>query len=302
MESLSNWKNGISWEGYMKQISIQRHQLAEGPFWSQSGQALYWVDIPACQVWCWHQETNETRYWTLPEKVSAVFTTQSDRLLVALAGSVAYLDKETGELEYLCELDSDIEGNRSNDAKCDPNGTLWVGTMDDAEKSVSGRLWKVTPEGKKTKMLDGIGIANTLAWDESRGRFYFGDSMARKIHAFPYPEFQDIRSQTAFLEVEEGIGADGSCIDLDGCLWNAHWDGSRVVCYSPEGKVLQMIELPFSKPTSCVLGGKDGKTLFITSASVAMNDNDLLNQPLAGHIVAIQVDVAGAPSQSFAGA
>jgi sugar lactone lactonase YvrE len=302
MEDISGRNRDVSWRENMKQISTQRHQLAEGPFWSQSEQVLYWVDIPARQVWCWHQDSNTTRHWDLPQKVSAVFTTQGKRLLVALADAVAYLDKATGELEYLCELDTDIKGNRSNDAKCDPNGSLWVGTMDDAEKSTSGRLWKVTPDGQKTLMLEGVGVANTLAWDKPRGRFYFGDSMARKIHAFPYPEFQDVRNQAPFLEVEEGIGADGSCIDLEGCLWNAHWNGARVVRYSPEGEVLQTIELPFSKPTSCVLGGKDGKTLFITSASVATHADDLANQPLAGHVVAIDVDVSGAPSQSFAGA
>lgn len=289
----------------MKKISTQRHQLAEGPFWSQAEQALYWVDIPACQVWCWHQASNETQYWTLPKKVSAVFTTQSDRLLVALSDEIAYLDKVTGELEHLCDLDTDIAGNRSNDAKCDPNGELWVGTMDDAEKVASGRLWKITPEGKKTLMLEGIGIANTLAWDKSRGRFYFGDSMTRKIHAFPYPEFYDVRKQTPFFEVKEGIGADGSCIDSDDCLWNANWDGARVVRYSPDGEVLQTIELPFSKPTCCVFGGENGMTLFITSASVATSDEALANQPLAGHVVAIdltKMNIAGAPSQLFAGA
>jgi sugar lactone lactonase YvrE len=289
----------------MKQISTQRHQLAEGPFWSQAEQALYWVDIPACQVWCWHQVSNETQHWTLPKKVSAVFTTQSDRLLVALSDEIAYLDKTTGELEHLCDLDTDIAGNRSNDAKCDPNGVLWVGTMDDAEKVASGRLWKITPKGKKTLMLEGIGIANTLAWDKSRGRFYFGDSMTRKIHAFPYPEFYDVRKQTPFFEVKEGIGADGSCIDSDDCLWNANWDGARVVRYSPDGDVLQTIELPFAKPTSCVFGGENGMTLFITSASVATSDETLENQPLAGHVVAIDLthmNITGAPSQPFAGA
>jgi len=288
----------------MKQISTQRHQLAEGPFWSQVEQALYWVDIPACQVWRWHQASNETQHWTLPKKVSAVFTTQSDRLLVVLSDEIAYLDKVTGELEHLCDLDTDIAGNRSNDAKCDPNGVLWVGTMDDAEKVASGRLWKITPEGKKTLMLEGVGIANTLAWDESRGRFYFGDSMTRRVHAFPYPEFSDIRSQKPFFEVKDGIGADGSCIDSEGCLWNANWDGARIVRYSPEGEVLQTIELPLSKPTSCVFGGSDGRTLFITSASVATSDDVLAKQPLAGHVIAIdliKINITGEPSQPFSG-
>lgn len=286
----------------MKQISTQRHQLAEGPFWSAAEQALYWVDIPACQVWCWHQEDNRHEHWTLPKKVSAVFTTQSDRLLVAMADGIAYLDKVTGELDYLCDLDSDLPSNRSNDAKCDPDGVLWVGTMDDVEKQMTGRLWKISPEGKKTLMLENLGISNTLAWDESRGRFYFGDSMTRQIHAYPYPEFYDVRTQKPFAEVKEGVGNDGSCIDLEGCLWNANWNGSRLVRHSPDGEVLQTIELPFAKPTSCVFGGPEGKTLFITSASVNTSEEQLANQPLSGHVMAIEMDVAGAPSQPFAGA
>jgi sugar lactone lactonase YvrE len=107
--------------------------------------------------------------------------------------------------------------------------------------------------------------------------------------------------------VKEGIGADGSCIDAEACIWNANWDGSRIVRYSPEGEVLQTIELPFSKPTSCVFGGADGNTLFITSASVATSESELAEKPLSGHVVAIDLkvalglDVTGEPSQPFAG-
>lgn len=108
--------------------------------------------------------------------------------------------------------------------------------------------------------------------------------------------------------MKEGIGADGSCIDQHACLWNANWDGARIVRYDPEGEVLQTIELSFKKPTSCVFGGVGGNTLFITSASVATSEEELAKQPLAGHVVAIDlkaeygIDVAGEPSQPFAGA
>ncbi len=285
----------------IQKVSKQRHLLAEGPFWSKPDQSLYWVDIPACQVWSWSQETGEYNSWTLAKKVSAVFTTQSDRLAVTLADGVAYLDKETGELEYLCLLDEDIPTNRSNDAKCDLDGNLWVGTMDDAEECSSGRLWKVYPTGKTEKQLDGIGISNTLAWDLERGRFYFGDSMQGKIHAFPFPAFEDIRAQKEFIKTPEGMGPDGSAIDVEGCLWNAQWDGSRIVRYSPEGEELQVIDLPFAKPTSCAFGGPTGNTLFITSASVDMSETELNQTPLAGHVIAIDVAVKGAPSQAFSG-
>lgn len=286
----------------MKQISQKRHQLAEGPFWSQSEQALYWVDIPACEVWCWEQESNQYSSWTLPKKVSSVFTTQSDRLLVTLSDGVAYLDKKTATLEYLCHIDEDREGNRCNDAKCDPEGILWVGTMEDAEEHSAGRLWRVFPDGTKQLMLDDLGISNTFAWDLTRACMYFGDSMRGEVFKFPYPEFKDVRNEAPFFKTPEGSGPDGSTIDSEGCLWNAQWDGSRVVRYSPEGDILQVIELPFAKPTSCVFGGPNGTTLFITSASVHTSDELLSKQPLAGHVIAIELDIAGNASQAFAGA
>lgn len=285
----------------MKKISQQRHQLAEGPFWSKAEQALYWVDIPACQVWRWEQASNVYQHWTLPKKVSSVFTTHSDRLLVTMSDGVAYLDKKSGDLEYLCLIDEDLEGNRCNDAKCDPEGILWVGTMEDAEENVTGRLWRVFPDGTKQLMLDDLGISNTFAWDLTRSRMYFGDSMKGEVYAFPYPNFSDVRPDGVFFSTPEGSGPDGSTIDSEGCLWNAQWDGSRVVRYSPEGEILQVIELPFAKPTSCVFGGVEGKTLFITSASVNTSDEVLATQPLAGHVIALEMEVSGAASQAFAG-
>lgn len=292
-----------------QQISQTQHLLSEGPFWCDKQQALYWVDIPANTVWCWQQESNQYQHWVMPVKVSAVFTTQSKRLLVCLADGVAYLDPDTTELEYLCKLDEDQPTNRSNDAKCDAEGVLYVGTMDDAEEQSSGRLWRIDSKGEKTCLLDNIGISNTLAWADSNTRFYFGDSMQGKIHAYPWPDFKDVRTETAFVKTPEGMGPDGSTIDAQNNLWNAQWDGSRVVCYRPDGTEHHVINLPFARPTSCVFGGKDLKTLFITSASVGLSDDELAAQPLAGHVVSVHLDdltglestITGTISQPFAG-
>ena len=56
-------------------------------------------------------------------------------------------------------------------------------------------------------------------------------------------------------------------MDTDGCLWNCRWGGSCVVRYTPSGEVDQVIEMPVENITNCVFGGKDLKTLFITSAN-----------------------------------
>lgn len=287
-------------------VSAKQHLLAEGPFWCDRSNALYWVDIPAKQVWCWKQEKDEYQHWVFEQKVSAVFTTQSHRLLLCFADGVAYFDPVTETLEYLCKLDEDRPNNRSNDAKCDQNGILYVGTMDDNETSKSGRLWSVDATGKTVCLLDNMGISNTLAWDESRDCFYFADSMEGKIHAYPWTTFKDVRAEEAFVETSTGVAPDGSCLDAQGNLWNAQWGGGCVVCYRPDGKEIYRIELPFNRPTSCAFGGPDMATLFITSASVGGSRD--INEPLAGQVVAIDLfayfdqKIKGLPSQSFCGA
>ncbi|TDO95817.1 SMP-30/gluconolactonase/LRE family protein [Marinomonas balearica] len=295
---MTTLENEISISPQITPISSERHTLAEGPFWCAETECLFWVDIPKQQVWRWSSQTQETRSWHMPKKVSAVFASQAPNLVVVLSDGVAIFDTETEIIEYLVTLDEDRPSNRTNDAKVAPDGSLWVGTMDDNEVQKSGRLWRVTPHGEKQKMLDNVGISNTLAWDESRDRFYFADSMAGEIHQFPYPNFTDTRNHSPFAKVE--IGApDGSAIDADGCLWNAQWDGQKVVKYSPAGNVLMTVQLPFARPTSCAFGGKNGNTLFITSASVGLTDKQLAQSPLSGHVVAIEVDASGSAGAPF---
>jgi sugar lactone lactonase YvrE len=57
----------------------------------------------------------------------------------------------------------------------------------------------------------------------------------------------------------------------------------------------RIIELPVSRPTSCVFGGPNLTTLYITSAASP------LDHPLDGAVLAIEVDVPGKPCHRFAG-
>ena len=281
-------------------ISTQRHQLSEGPVWCARTSALYWVDIHACEVWRWDSSTGEVIHWTFDKKVSGVFTTNTNRLIVVLKDEVALFDPQDGNLDHFCELDTDRPGNRSNDADIAPDGSLWVGTMDDEEQSQCGRLWRIKTNGERECMLDNVGISNTLCWDVDRDRFYFADSMAGCIYLFNYPSFRDIRATDApFIRVSGDAAPDGSAIDTQGCLWTAHWNGGVVVRYSPSGEPQETLELPLNNPTSCCFGGPDGRILYITTASIGLTDSELEKQPLAGHVLALPVQASGEPTRVF---
>lgn len=98
---------------------------------------------------------------------------------------------------------------------------------------------------------------------------YFTDSIGRLIYAYDYDAATgDVHNRRVLIEVpkEEGI-PDGLTVDAEGYLWSAHWYGSSVVRYDPDGRVERRIETPAKQTSSCAFGGKQLDELYITSAA-----------------------------------
>ena len=286
----------------VKLFSNFRCVLGEGPSWDQNSQSLFWVDILGSKVFRAAADGAVRTSWEIPAQPSAAIPASSGKVLVPAGQEVLLLCTRSGDLRPIVQLSGEPADNRCNDAKCDPNGNLWIGTMDKNERRRTGRLWRINPAGSKTVVLDGIGVANTLAWDSLRGRFYFADSMVGDIYVFDYDAASaGIGNRKIFFRQDSAPGVpDGSAIDEEGYLWNARWDGGCVVRISPDGELDQVIEVPTRRPTSCAFGGVDMKTLFITSAA-----SDLSALPNrddeSGAVFSIKVDVAGASIPRFAG-
>ncbi|MBV4481685.1 SMP-30/gluconolactonase/LRE family protein [Pseudomonas khavaziana] len=282
-------------------VTPHRARLGEGPFWDVRSQALYWVDIAAKQAL--RLMGGELQVWQLPEHVSAFIPCESGDALVTLSSGVYRLDLTTEALTLLCVADPQ-PGNRGNEARCDAQGRLWLGTMQNniGEQGEdlpitrrSGGLFRIDADATVTPLLSGLGIPNTLLWSEDGGHVHFGDSMDGTLyHHAIQPDGQLDPARVWFGPHERG-GPDGSAMDAEGYIWNARWDGSCLLRLTSLGKVDRIIELPVSRPTSCVFGGPDLTTLYITSAASP------LGHPLDGAVLAIEVDVPGKPCHRFAG-
>lgn len=285
----------------------ERDQLGEGPFWDQTAQALWWVDIVGKRACRLDPSNGEIRRWSLPRHCSAIIPTEAEDAIVALTDGLHRLDLESGGITAFARPDPD-GGNRSNECRCDPAGRIWLGTMrnnlapDGAPLPLdrsSGGLFCVEADGRSRRMLEGIGIANTLCWSPDGGRLYFADSIRGVIWSFPYTENGPrLGERRVFVEGGPG-GPDGSAMDEDGCLWNARWGGGRLIRFTPDGRVDREIELPVAQPSSCAFGGPDRRTLYITSARQELEG--LAPDSLDGALFAVPVDVAGMPMTRFRG-
>ena len=71
--------------------------------------------------------------------------------------------------------------------------------------------------------------------------------------------------------------------------------------YSPAGECIGKLELPVSKPTSCAFGGPSLDRLYITSASIGLDEAALAAQPHAGGLFMATPGVRGVAEIPFAG-
>jgi len=276
-------------------------ELGEGPHWHAREQCLLRVDILARAIHRLDAYGNPGPSLRLGEPVSAVVPCRAGGLLAATASDIRILH-DSGEQQTLTSPEADRPDNRFNDGKCDARGRFWVGSMANDGTPGAGALWRVDADGRATRMIDGVDIANGLGWSPDGERFYFTDSGTATVHVYAFDlDAGELGERRTFAKLADGGAPDGLAVDADGFVWSAIWDGGRVLRFDPDGRLERSVALPVPRPTSCTFGGSDGRTLYITSARVGLSSAALARAPRSGSVFALDAPVTGAPEALFGG-
>jgi sugar lactone lactonase YvrE len=269
-------------------------RLLEGPAWDAARARLLLVDIGGA------------RRHALDWATGAVTTHESEDTATAwipraAGGTVvvcrrgARLADDDGVGPLAIEVEAGLHSNRSNDAKCDPAGRLWLGTMSDAEDEPVGSLYRVDADLSLTRVLEGTTISNGLGWSPDARRMYFVDSPTRRVDVFAYDAATGAASdRSVFVSTTAFPGVpDGLAVDEEGCVWVAMHDGAALLRFSPDGRHVGTLEIPVPRPTSCCFAGPSLDRLVVTTA--ASEDGT------GGDLFVCDVGVAGMPTIAFAG-
>lgn len=278
--------------------------LGEGPSWDAAEGVLYWVDIKRPAVFRVDPALGQTGHWPMPRPVGCVAPTYSaQRVVFADADGFGFLDLATGQITRIADPERDLPGNRFNDGKVDRRGRFWAGTIDDECVKPTGSLYRLDPDGSVHRMASGFICSNGIGWSPDERTMYFTDSMVRKIWAYEFdPNTGELGDRRVFASFADHDGVpDGLTVDAEGCVWSAIWDGWRIVRFAPDGTVDREVRVPVQRPTSCMFGGSDLRTLYITSAAVELGWKALKHGPLAGALFALECEVPGLPEFPFGG-
>ena len=206
------------------------------------------------------------------------------------------------QLTRLGVLTNSDDGIRFNDGKVGPDGAFWVGTMDKKCAPNAGNFYSVSEKFHSTLLIPNTSISNGMAWSSDKRTFYYIDSPSFEIRAFDF-DLQNGSISNAFpvVQVPKDYGSpDGMCIDAEDMLWVAHWGGNCVRRWNPlTGKEIDKIDVPAPHVTSCCFGGKDLKTLYITTARSGLSEQQLIDFPLSGGLFSIDLNIKGTPVNYF---
>lgn len=280
-----------------------RCELGEGPFWHPFQERLFWFDILNKTLFSATEGGIMVDRFTFEAPVSAAGVIDADNLGIASATGIFRLHLPTDTREVIVPLaDADSTVVRANDGRVNPAGGLWIGTMAlrDPGTNGLGKLYQVRA-GEVTELLSGIHIPNATCFSPDGRTAYFTDFVTKTINkvatdpdtGLPVGEWSE------YARVEGKGGPDGAVVDSEGFMWNAEWGNSRVVRRDLNGRIVQEVKVPVSRCTCPSFGGKDLKTLYITSAREGLTAAELVDEPLAGGVFAVELDVPGMPESLF---
>jgi sugar lactone lactonase YvrE len=216
----------------------------------------------------------------------------SGGLLIGLEGGIHHFDPVGGLQERLVAVEVDLPGNRLNDGKPDLRGRLWFGSMDKSGSGApSGSLYRIDEVLSVHRERTDVRIPNAIAFSPDGASMYFADSRTGVVEVMDYDPRTGLPGAARTLAAYgDGEAPDGVCVDQDGGIWIAVVGGSRIERRSPHGELDLVVRLPVSRPTMPMLGGVDGRTLYITSQRRFLSIAALRREPLAGQLLAVRVD------------
>jgi sugar lactone lactonase YvrE len=287
-----------------------RDSLGEAPVWCVDQRVLFWTDWAQNLIHRLIPASGRTKSWRLDERIGSLVLREGGGAVLALQSGFSFFDFDSGTSALIVDPDPEHPKHELNDGKCDRRGRFWAGTMvspladlpADLKDADKGAVFRLDADLSCHAILRGLLIPNGFAWSPDDRTIYFGDSGTASIFKAPYDiDNGRLGEVSVFAEIAGGAVPDGSTVDVDGCLWNAEYGGSRLVRYDPHGRIDRVVQLPVTYPTSCTFGGDRLDLLYVTTAKWRLTPDRLAAEPLAGAVLAIDVGVGGLPDAKFTG-
>ena len=187
-----------------------------------------------------------------------------------------------GRLETYADL-SHLAPWHLNDMLVDPEGRAWVGNfgfdLHGGATATTTVLICVEPDRTAKVVAEGLGFPNGMVLTPDGKTLIVAESFLNRLSAFSvdggllgerrtWASFGALPTSTVVGEIlaKVEVAPDGICLDAEGAVWVADAVHNRVLRVQEGGAILEEIKTGETGAFACMLGGEDGRTLFICAA------------------------------------
>jgi sugar lactone lactonase YvrE len=177
-----------------------------------------------------------------------------------------------------------------NDIVVDGRGNAYVNNIGfefPGGEFAPGIVALVTPDGSARQVANGLAFPNGMVVTPDNSTLIVAESYGNKLTAFDIGADGSLGNRRTWADLD-GY-PDGICLDADGAVWFGDVPNQRCVRVREGGEVLQTIDLDRGC-FACMLGGSDGRTLFLIANQWSDSSN------MGGGLPAGQVLTARAPT------
>jgi sugar lactone lactonase YvrE len=267
-------------------------ELGESPLWEREV-GLRWLDVTGRRLFGLGLDGSETSL-ALSGAATCIELGPGGDLFAVTPRGFGWLSPTTGRIDEVVTV-LEGEGVSMNDGAIDPLGRYWAGS---AVRDGSRRGALFCLDGTVvTVRAEDIGMSNGIDWSPAGDVLYHVDTAAGTVTAWEYDlSTGQLAAPRVLRSVPAEVGLpDGLTVDADGNIWLAIWGLGHVWRLDPHtGKTTAVVEVATPYATSCVFGGSDLSTLYITTATH-------VEPPGGGLLHAVEVRARGRHPYRFAG-
>jgi sugar lactone lactonase YvrE len=136
---------------------------------------------------------------------------------------------------------------------------------------VPGVIALAGPDGQARQVADGIAFPNGMAVTPDNTTLIIAESYGHRLTAFDIGADGGLSGRRVWAGLGDGV-PDGICIDAEGAVWYADVPNQRCVRVAEGGEVLATV-MADRGCFACMLGGQDGRTLFVLASRWGGMDN-----------------------------
>jgi sugar lactone lactonase YvrE len=280
--------------------------FGEGPRWRDG--RLWLSDFYDHAVKSVSETGNLRTEFTLDDQPSGLgWLPNGDMLIVSMTKRQVLRRRADGSISVHADL-SKIATYHCNDMVVDAVGGAYVGNFGfnlDAAIAERGmpavladhptaKLIYISPAGAVRIVAEDMHFPNGPVITPDGRTLIVGESLGAALTAFDIGPDGSLSNRRVWAVTAPRV-PDGICLDSEGAIWIANPIGPECVRYGQGGEVLEVIETDGQPCFACMLGGADGRTLFMLTADSA--DHDAAAATQTGRILIARVDspAAGRP-------